>query len=78
MGLKNISLSTFRAFLKYYGLNCISNKGGHEKWSKQNMRRPVILQTHIDPVPEFIISSNLRSMQCTAKEFEKWLNAFAK
>ena len=74
MSLKNISPSVFRDFLKDKGLNYIGTKGGHEKWSKKDMLRPVIFQTHIDPIPEFIIRNNLRSMNCTAKDLEAWLH----
>lgn len=73
MSLKNISLATFRDFLRYKGLNLIKTEGGHEKWSKLGMWRPVIIQTHIDPVPEFIIRNNLGSIGSNRKEFEEWL-----
>jgi hypothetical protein len=73
MGLKNISIATFRRFLKYKGLNNIGTSGGHEKWSSRNLLRPVILQTHIDPIPEFIIRSNLKTIQSNRAEFETWL-----
>ncbi len=72
-GLKNIDLRTFRAFLTYKGLKKIKTEGGHEKWSKQELLRPVILQTHIDPVPEFIIKNNLSTIGSNRKEFEEWL-----
>ncbi len=74
MGLKNISIAAFRAFLLYKGLTHVSTKGGHEKWSKKGIQRPVIFQTHIDPVPEFVIRKNLSAMECTRNELELWLN----
>ena len=73
MGLKNVPLSVFREFLKYKGLNRIRTEGGHEIWSSKVLLRPVVLQTHIDPVPEFIIRTNLRTIGSTRKEFETWL-----
>jgi len=73
MPLKNISLYTFREYLKYKGLIHIKTEGGHEKWWKDGLLRPVILQTHIDPIPEFIIRNNLTTLKSTRKEFEKWL-----
>lgn len=60
--LKNISLRTFRAYLVYCGLKHIRTKGGHEIWSAKELTRPVVLQTHVDPIPEFIIKNNLRTM----------------
>lgn len=74
MGLKNIPLSTFREYLKYKGLNHIGTNGGHEKWSKQGMLRPVTIQTHIDPVPEFIVQNCLRNIGVKRKDLEDWLN----
>lgn len=72
MSLKNISLSVFREYLKHKGLNHIRTSAGHEIWSGKNLLRPVILQTHIDPVPEFIIRNNLRTINSNRAEFEKW------
>ena len=60
--LKNIPLRVFRDYLTYCGLKLIRTKGGHEIWSGAGLTRPVVLQTHIDPVPEFIIKNNLRTM----------------
>ena len=45
--IKNISLETFRGFLKHNGLNLIRSSGGHEVWAGKNLTRPVILQSHI-------------------------------
>lgn len=44
-------------------------KGGHEIWAKSGLGRSIVLQSHVDPVPEFIIRSNLRTMGLTVKEF---------
>lgn len=60
--LKNISLKTFRRYLLHCGLKHIRSKGGHEIWSAKNLTRPVVLQTHVDPIPEFIIKNNLRTI----------------
>ncbi len=74
MAIKNIPLAVFRKYLLSKGLIIIKTEGGHEKWWKQGMIRPVILQTHVDPVPEFIIRNNLTSIKCSKKELEQWLN----
>jgi hypothetical protein len=71
---KNISLRVFREYLIFCGLNHIRTKGGHEVWSAKGLSRPVILQTHVDPVPEFIIKNNLRTMGKTANHFLEFLN----
>ena len=60
--LKNISLKNFRRYLHHCGLKHIRTKGGHEVWSAQNLTRPVVMQTHVDPIPEFIIKNNLRTI----------------
>ena len=60
--LKNIPLKTFRHYLVWCGLSHIRTKGGHEVWSAKGLTRPVILQTHVDPIPEFIIKNNLRTI----------------
>jgi hypothetical protein len=39
----------------------------------ENLTRPVVLQTHVDPIPEFIIKSNLRTMGKTEEHLLKFL-----
>ena len=73
--LKNISLKTFRDYLLYCGLHHIRTKGGHEVWSAKTLTLPVILQTHVDPVPEFIIKNNLRTMGKSAEDLIKFLRS---
>lgn len=70
--LSNISLKEFRAFLTDAG--CINKgvEGGHEKWTKPDSLRPIILQTHIDPIPEFIIRNNLRNIGLRKEDFINW------
>lgn len=70
--LSNISVHDFRKFLKQQGLNIITQgkgRGGHEKWSKIGMERPITIQTHIDPVPEFIVKQVLRHLNMDRKTF---------
>ncbi len=65
----NISIADFRLFLTDKGLVEIeSGNTGHEKWTKNGMMRPVVFQTHIDPIPEFIIRNNLRNMGLTSAD----------
>lgn len=74
MSLKNIKLSTFRDYLLHKGLKHTRTKGGHEIWSRSDLTRPVVIQTHENPVPEHIIKNNLRTIKSDRKEFEEWLN----
>lgn len=61
LSLSNITLKDFRNFLEFKGLKIIRSTGGHEVWSCKTLFRPIILQSHIDPVPEFIVRNNLRT-----------------
>lgn len=72
-GLKNIPLRLFRDYLYFKGLKPIRKKGGHEVWSRKSLLRPIILQSHIDPIPEFIIKSNLRTLGETADDFYEFV-----
>lgn len=72
MKLKNVPVSLFRDFLAHHGLNHIRTNGGHEIWGGKNLLRPVVFQTHIDPIPEFIIKNNLRNMGLTSKDFAEF------
>jgi len=66
--LKNITPNQFRKFLEFKGLKQIRTKGGHEIWSRSDLTRPVVLQTHENPIPEFIIKKNLRTMDSNRNE----------
>jgi hypothetical protein len=72
--INNISLKDFRAFLIHKGLNKIRTTGGHETWSKSGLYRPIILQTHKDPIPLLVISTNLRTLGSTKKELIEFLS----
>jgi len=69
--LKNIPLKTFRKFLKDKGCKLIRTKGGHEIWTRKDLQRPIILQAHKDPIPEFILSNNLKLLGVSKDEFLK-------
>lgn len=71
--LKNIPLKTFRKFLEESGCKQIRNSGGHEVWSHSNASRPITIQSHIDPIPTFIVVNNLKTLGKTRKDFLEWL-----
>jgi len=73
--VKNVSLETFRGFLKQNGLKQIRTNGGHEIWSRKNLTRPVILQSHVDPIPIFIIKNNLRTMGLTLNDLRAYMTS---
>ena len=51
----NVPLKDFRKFLVSMGAKQIRKRGGHEIWFHKDLPRSIPLQTHIDPVPEFIV-----------------------
>ena len=69
--LSNISLSDFRTFLFEVGCTRVSTEGGHEKWTKQGLTRPVTLQTHIDSVPRLtaVIHASPYTLDYTALSY---------
>lgn len=67
--LTNVSLDDYREFLRKAGCNYVSTEGGHEKWTRGDLTRPIIVQTHVKPVPEFIILNALRNLGLTKKDF---------
>jgi hypothetical protein len=75
--LSNISLKDFREFLFENGCSKINNntkgRGGHELWIKKGLTRPITLQTHVDPVPEKVIRSNIKTLGISRTELEGWL-----
>lgn len=71
--LGNISLADFRRFLLHIGCVRVSTSGGHEKWKKAGCMRSIIVQTHLDPVPERVVRSNLETLGLTRKDLERFL-----
>lgn len=71
--LNNVSIAEFQAFLDLAQCKFIHIKGGHEKWTRSDLRRPVIFQTHINPIPEFIVKNNLRILGCSKSDYQNVL-----
>lgn len=67
--LSNVSLDDYREFLIKVGCKRVGTEGGHEKWVRGDLTRPIIVQTHIIPVPEFIIKNGLRNLKLTKQDF---------
>ncbi len=72
--LKNITIAKYEAFLELCGCKFIKIIGGHAKYTRCDLNRPIMFQTHIDPVPEFIIKNALRSLGITKNEFHDILD----
>lgn len=67
--LRNIGLKDYCNYLEHIGCKLIRTKGGHYQYSRKDLGRPLTLQSHIDPVPEFIIQNHLRVLGLTKKQF---------
>lgn len=67
--LSNITIAEFRAVLNSYGLKVLRTKGGHEAWAKEGMLRPIIFQTHVEPIPEFIVKNAIVGLNITRQKF---------
>ncbi len=70
----NLPLSIVRKILIHEGCKLIRRDKGHEKYSKSSLRRPIVIQDHIDPVPEFIVKQIMRTLSLNNKMMEKILN----
>ena len=71
--LSNVSIAEFRAIMVLLGLTKVRTKGGHEAWMKAGMTRPAIVQTHVNPVPEYVLRNNLRVIGISREEFLEML-----
>ncbi|SNA30191.1 conserved hypothetical protein [Flavobacterium psychrophilum] len=49
-------------FLEHNGLKQINIEGGYAKYTRADLLRPIIIQTHICPVPDFIVSQILKHL----------------
>ena len=67
--LRNIELDDYRKYLELIGCKCTRRKGGHEHFTRVDLLRPLTLQSHISPVPEFIVKNHLRILKVSRKQF---------
>lgn len=71
--LRNIPLKLYRDFLTDQGCSCNRTSGGHEHWTRSDLVRPITVQIHVDPVPEFIIKNALKQLGLSKKDFLDWI-----
>lgn len=74
--LRNIPLSTLIWFLEKLDLKCINKDKGHFKYSRKDLARPIVFQTHIDPVPEFIVKQILRTLKFSPQQFHEFVEKY--
>lgn len=73
--LKNLTLRDIRAFLILKGCVKDRTRGGHEVWKKPGLARPIIIQTHEDPVPEHVVRSIIKDLRMSREEFLEKIQA---
>lgn len=71
--LSNIPLKTMLWFLDSQNMKHVKTEGGHAKYVRSDLNRPIIIQTHIDPVPEFIVKQILQHLGFNKKEFHQYI-----
>ncbi len=71
--LSNVTRKEFEGFLLSRGYSLDRISGGHAVWTKPGVRS-IVLQTHKEPIPMFVIKSNLMSMDVSTKDFLWFLN----
>ena len=67
--LSNITIKEFREILTRLRLEPVRTVGGHEIWRKQGLKRTIVFQTHVEPLPEFIVKNAIRDLGMTRQEF---------
>lgn len=77
INISNIPLPVIRKIIEAHGYKYSHDKGGHEVWIKEGALRPIILQSHITPVPLHIIKQICRHLNVTLKDFRKLVEAGA-
>jgi len=73
--LSNITVKEFRDILFRLGLQPLRTAGGHEIWTKPGLRRTIVFQTHVEPIPEFIVRNIIRELGMTRQEFMEILES---
>lgn len=69
----NLPLNTVKKILAHQRCNLIRDSKGHLKYSKQSLLRPIVIQSHIDPVPAFIVKQIMRTLELSNDDIEKIL-----
>ena len=73
--LSNITVKEFRDLLLRLGLQPLRTAGGHEIWTKAGLRRTIVFQTHVEPIPEFVVRNAIRDLGMTRQEFMEVLES---
>ena len=67
-------MSLLRKILIHVGCKQLGINSGHQKFTRSDLRRPIIIQTHVDPVPEFIVLQIMRTLSLKRADMKKIVN----
>jgi predicted RNA binding protein YcfA (HicA-like mRNA interferase family) len=65
----NISLRLFLKYLESQGCKLDRTKGGHLHFKKVGARRTIVIQSHVDPVPEHVVRNTLQLLEVSRVDF---------
>jgi len=65
--LRPLPYQDFEKFLKYVGCHFVHQRGSHRKWTRGDLKRPLIFPA--DELPVFIIQNNLRVLDMSVQQF---------
>ena len=68
--ISNIPVRKYRSFLKALGCVHDHDTGDHEIWHLEGAARPIVFQSEIDPVPEFIVKQLVSILGISRKKME--------
>ena len=69
----NLPLAVLQKILLHQGCKRIRKTKGHDKYARQDLLRPITIQNHIDPVPEFIVKQVMRTLKLNNKDMDRIL-----
>ena len=67
--LSNVSIKDLKEFLIKAGCKHFRTNGGHEIWGRCDLKRPIVIQTHVNPVSEFVLHKILKNLKLTKQDF---------
>jgi predicted RNA binding protein YcfA (HicA-like mRNA interferase family) len=78
MGIKQIPISVFIAFLESLGLEYERTRASHNfynypKGNPKRLNRPVVIRTLYKEIPLLHIHTNLKTLGISKKDFEEYL-----
>ena len=72
--IRPIRWQKFEQFILDKGCTFVRQKGSHRVYSKPDMIRPIIIPAHTFEIPVGVISSNLRTLGVSQKEYIDYMS----